>query len=203
MDLAVIDTLKFADHLKTAGFSPRQAEGLARALGDELGERMVVKRDLDDAVQAMNRNLDDAVQAMNRNLDDAVQAINSTIVALNAKFESRFEAMDQRFEAMDQRFEAMDQKFVAMDQKFESKFQALEPRFDAIDAKLESQHRESSTRFNVLFGAMALGFTLITGLIGYSLFSPQPVAPASPAEEHRATDAPASRLSEIRPHELS
>ena len=196
MDLAVIDTLKFADHLKTAGFSPRQAEGLARALGDELGERMVVKRDLDDAVQAMNRNLDDAVQAMNRNLDAAVQAINSTIVALNAKFESRFETMDQRFEAMDQRF-------VAMDQKFESKFQALEPRFDAIDAKLESQHREFSTRFNVLFGAMALGFTLVTGLIGYSLFSPQPVAPAPPAEEHRATDAPASRLSEIRTHELS
>ena len=192
MDLAVIDTLKFAHRLKTAGFSPRQAEGLARALGDELGERMVVKRDLDDAVQAMNRNL-----------DDAVQAINSTIVALNAKFESRFETMDQRFEAMDQRFEAMDQKFVAMDQKFESKFQALEPRFDAIDAKLESQHREFSTRFNVLFGAMALGFTLVTGLIGYSLFSPQPVAPAPPAEEHRATDAPASRLSEIRTHELS
>ena len=107
MDLAVIDTLKFADHLKTAGFSPRQAEGLARALGDELGERMVVKRDLDDAVQAMNRNL-----------NEAVQAINSTIGTLNAKFESRFEAMDQRFEAMDQRFEAMDQRFVAMDQKF-------------------------------------------------------------------------------------
>ena len=178
MDLAVIDTLRFADRLKTAGFPPPQAEGLARALGDELGERMVVKRDLDDAVQAMNRNL-----------DDAVQAINATIETLDAKFESRFEAMDQ--------------KFVAMDQKFESKFQALEPRFDAIDAKLESQHREFSTRFNVLFGAMALGFTLITGLIGYSLFSPQPVATPSPAVEHRATDATASRLSEIRPHELS
>ena len=76
-----------------------------------------------------------------------------------------------------------------MDQKFEAKFLALEPRFDAIDAKLESQNRESSTRFNVLFGAMALGFTLVIGLIGYSLFSPRPAGSASPAVEHRVADA--------------
>ena len=150
---AVIDTLKFADRLKSAGFPPPQAEGLARVLGDELGERMVTKRDL----------------------DDAVQTINATIGVLDAKFESKFEAMDQKFEAMVQ--------------KFEAKFLALEPRFDAIDAKLESQHRESSTRFNVLFGAMALGFTLVIGLIGYSLFSRRPAGSASPAVEHRVADA--------------
>ena len=174
---AVIDTLKFADRLKNAGFPPPQAEGLARALGDEMGERLVVKRDLDDAVQAMNRNL-----------DDAVQAINATIESLDAKFEARSEAMDQKFEAMDQ--------------KFEAKFLALEPRFDAIDVKLESQHRESSTRFNVLFGAMALGFTLVNGLIGYSLFSPRP-ATTAPSVEHHAANATASRSSEISLHELS
>ena len=94
---AVIDTLKFADRLKSAGFPPPQAEGLARVLGDELGERMVTKRDL----------------------DDAVQTINATIGVLDAKFESKFEAMDQKFEA---RFEAIDQKFEAMDQKIEAKF---------------------------------------------------------------------------------
>ena len=145
---AVIDTLKFADRLKNAGFPPPQAEGLARVLGDELGERMVTKRDL----------------------DDAVQTINATIGILDAKFESKFEAMDQKFEA---------------------RFVAMEPRFDAIDAKLESQHRESSTRFNVLFGTMALGFTLVIGLIGYSLFSPRPVGSASPAVEHRVAAAAA------------
>lgn len=162
MNLAVIDTLKFADRLKNAGFPPPQAEGLARALGDELGEHMVAKRDL----------------------DDAVQAINATIETLDAKFESRFEAMDQKFES----------RFEATDQKFESRFLALEPRFDTIDARLESQHRESSTRFNVLFGTVALGFTLVIGLIGYSLFSPRPAGPPSPAVEHHAADATAWRL---------
>ena len=171
MNLAVIDTLKLADRLKGAGFPPPQAEGLARALGDELGERMVTKRDL----------------------DDAVQAIHATMGALDAKFESKIEAMDQKFES----------RFEAMDQKFESKFLALEPRFDTLDAKLESQHRESSTRFNVLFGTVALGFTLAIGLIGYSLFSPRPVGPPSPAVEHDAANATASRLPEIRPRDLS
>ena len=168
---AVIDTLKFADRLKNAGFPPPQAEGLARVLGDELGERMVTKRDL----------------------DDAVQTINATIGVLDAKFESKFEAMDQKFEA----------RLGAMDQKFEAKFLALEPRFDAIDAKLESQHRESSTRFNVLFGTMALGFTLVIGLIGYSLFSPRPAGPASAAVAHDAAGATASWSGEVSQHELS
>ncbi|MDE0421340.1 MAG: hypothetical protein OXK76_10715 [Gammaproteobacteria bacterium] len=162
MNPAVIDTLKFADRLKNAGFPPPQAEGLARALGDELGERMVTKRDL----------------------DDAVQTLNATIGILDAKFESKFEAMDQKFEAMDQKFEAMETKF-------DSKFLALAPRFDAIDAKLESQHREYSTRFNVLFGTMALGFTLLIALIGYTLFSPRLAEPPSPAVEPRVADAPA------------
>ena len=180
---AVIDTLKFADRLKNAGFPPPQAEGLARVLGDELGERMVTKRDL----------------------DDAVQTLNATIGILDAKFESKFEAMDQkfeaRFEAMDQKFEAIGQKFEAIDHKFDSKFLALAPRFDAIDAKLESQHREYSTRFNVLFGTVALGFTLLIALIGYTLFSPRLAEPPSPAVEPRVADAPAWRSP--RPHELS
>lgn len=178
MNPAVIDTLKFADRLKNAGFPPPQAEGLARALGEEMGERMVVKRDLDDAVQAINRDL-----------NDAVQTITATIESIDAKFEARFETTDRKFEAMDQ--------------KFEAQFLALEPRFDAIDVKLESQHRESATKFNVLFGTMALGFTLVIGLIGYSLFSPRPAATPSPSVEHHAADATASLSPEISPHELS
>lgn len=133
MNATVIDTLKFADRLKKSGFEPQQAEGLARAFGDELAERMVTKRDLDDAVRAINTTL------------------------------------------------------MAMDARFESKFDALEPRFDAIDVKLESQHREFSSRLNLMFGTMALGFTLVIGLIGYSLFSPRPAEPvASTVERHTA-----------------
>ena len=176
MNATVIDTLKFADRLKKSGFEPQQAEGLARAFGDELAERMVTKRDL----------------------DDAVRAINTTLMAMDAKFESKFDALEPRFDAQHRefssRFDALEPRFDAIDVKLESqyrefsgRFDALEPRFDAIDVKLESQHREFSGKFNLLFGTMALGFTLIIGLIGYSLFSPRPAEPvASAVERHTA-----------------
>ena len=134
MNATVIDTLKFADRLKDAGFEPPQAAGLARALGDELAERVVTKRDL----------------------DEAVQSLHGTIKAMDARFE-------------------------AMDAKFEAKFEAVESRFDAIDARLESQHREFSGKFNILVGTMALGFTLVIALIGYSLFALRPAAPSAPS----------------------
>jgi hypothetical protein len=38
----VIDTLRLADRLKESGFEDRQAEGLARALGNEITEHLVI-----------------------------------------------------------------------------------------------------------------------------------------------------------------
>ena len=58
MNATVIDTLRFADRLKGAGFDAVHAEGMARALGDELSEQMLAKRDLDDALQPINARLD-------------------------------------------------------------------------------------------------------------------------------------------------
>ena len=108
---------------------------MARALGNELAERMVTRRDLDDAVQTLDTTIE------------------------TAKFDARSDGLERRFEAIDARFDG------------------LESRFDAIDAKLEARHREFSRKFNVLFGTMALGFTLVIGLMGYSLLSPRSPAP--------------------------
>ena len=51
MTQPVIDTLKLADSLKESGFPDRQAEGLARALGNALTEHAVTKADLHAAIQ--------------------------------------------------------------------------------------------------------------------------------------------------------
>ena len=58
MNATVIDTLRFADRLKGAGFDATHAEGMARALGDELSEHMLTKRDLDDALEPIYARLD-------------------------------------------------------------------------------------------------------------------------------------------------
>ena len=203
MNTAVIDTLKLAQRLKQAGFEPPQAEGLARVLGDEVAERMVTKRDLDDAVRAINATLKamdgkfesrlyaleprfDAVDARFDGLEPRFDAIDARFEAQHREFSARFDGLEPRFDAIDARFDGLEPRFDAIDAKleaqhreFSARFDGLEPRFDAIDAKLEAQHREFSGRFNVLFGSMALGFTLVIGLIGYSLFAPRTAGPAA------------------------
>ena len=187
----VIDTLRFADRLKAAGFDGPQAEGMARALGDELADNLVTKRDLDDALQPLRL----AIEAVDTKLEARFEGLELRLDAIDARFqtlEPRFDAIDAKFQTLEPRFDAIDAKFQALEPRFDAidaKFQALEPRFDAIDAKLESQHREFSSRFSILFGTVALGFTLIIGLVGYSLYSPRPAEPAASAVERHTAEA--------------
>ena len=173
MNATVIDTLRFADSLKAAGFEVPQAEGLARALGAELAERMLTKGDLEDALRPINGKFD---------------SIDARFEGIDARFEgieARFEGIEARFDGIDARLDAMDAKFDAMDAKF--------------DAKIDSVHRELSGKFNTLVGVMALGFTLLVGLGGYNAVSPRLAETARQAPEtHQEATAlpvtPASRL---------
>lgn len=45
MSRTLVNTLRFSDRLKEAGFTAPQAEALARALGDELTEQLPSKAD--------------------------------------------------------------------------------------------------------------------------------------------------------------
>ena len=66
----MIDTLHFADRLKDSGFENRQAEGMARALGDALAgtvENLATKSDLaalDTKLSARIETLDAKVDAL-------------------------------------------------------------------------------------------------------------------------------------------
>ena len=153
MDATVIDTLRFADRLKEAGFDAPHAEGMARALGDELADRMLTHADLDE---------------LNISIGGRFESIDGKFVAINARFEAidrKFVAMDARFDAMDARFEAMDARFEAIDEKIDNLDSKFEAKLDAMDTKIESVHREGSGKFNVLVGVMAIGFTVLAGLV--------------------------------------
>ena len=177
MNATVIDTLRFADRLKAAGFEAPHAEGMARALGDELAERMLTKSDLDEALRPIYARFD---------------AIDARFVGIEGKFvgiEGKFEAIDAKFVAIDARFDAIDARFDAID----AKFVAIDDRFDAMDTKIESVHRELSGKFNILIGVMALGFTLLVGLGGYNAVSPRFAQPIMQVTETpgEATELPA------------
>ena len=106
MNATVIDTLRFADSLKAAGFEVPQAEGLARALGDELAERMLTRADLDDALRPINGKFD--------------------------SIDARFESIDARFESVDARFDGIDARLDAMDAKIDSVHRELSSKFNTL-----------------------------------------------------------------------
>ena len=162
MNATVIDTLRFADRLKEAGFEVPHAEGMARALGDELAERMLTRNDLDKALRPIYARLD--------------------------AMDARFDGIDGKFVGVDARFRAMDARFDAMDARFD----AMDARFDAMDAKIDSVHRELSSKLNMLVGVMALGFTLLVGLSGYNAVSPRFAQPTMqpPQTQQEATELP-------------
>ena len=114
MTQPVIDTLRLADRLKESGFEDRQAEGLARALGNEITEHLVTKTDL----------------------DAAVEIIRGDYRALDEKFCGKLESVDARFESVDARFESVDSRFDALDAKFEAKFNALSTQIKFMFAML-------------------------------------------------------------------
>ena len=174
MNATVIDTLRFADRLKAAGFETPRAEGLARALGEELADRMLTRSDLDEALRPMHadiQEMDARFGTMAGRIDatDAkIEGLDTKIRAMDSKFEARFEALDSKFEA---RFEAMDSKFEARFEALDSKFEALDAKFESTNANIASVHRELSGKFGILATGMALGFTLLVGLGGYSALS--------------------------------
>ena len=176
MTATVIDTLRFADRLKAAGFEGPQAEGMARALGDELAERMLTRRDLDEALRPIHARLD-SMEARFAGVDAGFEGVDARFESMEARFEARFEGVDARFESMEARFEArfegIDARFDSMEAKFDARFEGVDVKLDAVDAKIDSVHRELSGKFNVLVGVMALGFTLLAGLEGYNAIAPR------------------------------
>ena len=168
MNATVIDTLRFANRLKEVGFDPSHAEGMACALGDELAEHMLTRRDLDEFK-----------------------------VVVDARFEridARFDAIDARFEGIDARFEGIDARFEAIDSRIDSLDAKFEAKFDALDLKIEAVQREVSGKFNLLACVMVFGFTLLGGLVTYTASSPR--FAGSPAEVSVAQDHVIERADE-------
>ena len=99
MNATVIDTLRFANRLKEAGFDPSHAEGMACALGDELAERMLTRRDLDEFKVSFDAKFE-AIDARFERIDARFEAIDSRIDSLDAKFEAKFDALDVKIESV-------------------------------------------------------------------------------------------------------
>ena len=91
MSQTLINTLRFADRLKEAGFAGAQAEALARVLGDELTEQLPSKADFQ------------TLQADFKTLEAKVDGLEAKFDGLEAKFdglEAKFNGLEAKFDGL-------------------------------------------------------------------------------------------------------
>ena len=129
-DVPVIDTLRYAARLRHAGVEPRQAEGMATALNDELATSVLTKADLDERLLPIQRELTE----IRTSLESRVDSLESRIDSLDLKIDSRVDGLNMRIDAQDAKFEA---------------------RFDALGAKMTAMMTMMIFGFTLL---TALGF---------------------------------------------
>lgn len=77
MGQPVVDTLQLSDALRRTGMDRDQAEGLARALGNELGEHVTARGDL----EAFRSDVDSQLKAFRSEVDARFQALDTKFTA--------------------------------------------------------------------------------------------------------------------------
>ena len=82
MSQTLINTLRFADRLKEAGFAGAQAEALARVLGDELTEQLPSKADF-QTLQADFKTLEAKFDGLEAKFDGLEAKFDGLRYALN------------------------------------------------------------------------------------------------------------------------
>ena len=174
MSQTLINTLRFADRLKEAGFAGPQAEALARVLGDELTEQLPSKADF-QTLQADFKALEakfDALEAKFDGLEAKFDGLEAKFNDLEGKFdtlERRFDALEGKFDTLERRFDALEGKFDTLERRFdalEGKFDTLERRFDALEGKfgvLEAKF--DGLRYTLNLVLVLVGLLVALGLI--------------------------------------
>ena len=103
MNAPVLDTLRCAQTLKTAGFTDEQADAMAQVLGDALAD-VVTKKDLDDAITGVEARLK---AEMNNGFTAERAETNAGFAALRAEMNAGFAALNAKYDKLETKFEEM------------------------------------------------------------------------------------------------
>lgn len=111
MSQPVVDTLQLSDALRNTGMEREQAEGVARALGKELGAHVVAQGDVESGFQQVRSDL-----------GQKIQAVDAKVEVLRAELSGRMEGMEGR---LDGRMDGIDRKIDAVNWKLTFMFAGL------------------------------------------------------------------------------
>ena len=160
MNATVLDTLRCAQTLRTAGFPEEQAEAMAQVLGDALTD-VATKTDLDDLETRLNTKIDNAVETLDAKIDNRFET-------LDAKIDNAFGTLDAK---IDKDVGILDAKLVAVNQRLNSLETSMQNQFVTVQKQIESLSDQFKHHTRVTYGMMGILMALMTLVIG-SLLAP-------------------------------
>ena len=107
MSQPVVDTLELCDALRKTGMQPDQAEGLARALGRELGTHLVAQGDMQAGFQQVRSEIQAACQEVRSDLQAEIRAVDHKVDLARSELGGRIESLDRKIEGVDSKLTFM------------------------------------------------------------------------------------------------
>ena len=107
----VIDTLRFSEKLQAEGFTTEQANTLARALADEMGEQLATKKDLERFELATKRDLERFELATKRGLERFELATKRGLERFELATKKEFERIEGEIKALHLRIDNLEIRF--------------------------------------------------------------------------------------------
>ena len=147
MSQPVVDTLQLCDALRKTGMEREQAEGIARALGDELGAHVVAQGDLQTGFLELRgeiQSVDHRVDLARTELVGQIRILDGRIDALDGKVDSVRTELGGRIDALDGKVDnvrtelggRIDRLKTELDGKIDQRSTELGGRMAALESKL-------------------------------------------------------------------
>ncbi len=160
MSQPVIDTLQLCDALRKTGMEREQAEGLARALGKELGTHVAVQSDLESGFQQVRSDLGSEIQQVRSDLGSKIQQLRSD---LESKIEKLRCDLELKIQAVDTKVDMLRAELMGRMDGLEGRMDGLERKIDALNWKL-----------TFMVGGFALLMSVLTVASGMGVFERTP-----------------------------
>ena len=153
MTQPVIDTLRVSENLEESGMDRRQAESVARTLGEELGEHVAVQSDLDTGFQGVRSDM-----ALTRSeLEAKIGEVRSEMALMRSELEAKIGEVRSEMALMRSELEA---KIGEVRSEVALMRSELEARIEGVRTEMKALN----TRFNLGFGLMLAFLSVLVGI---------------------------------------
>ncbi len=161
MSQPVVDTLQLSDAFRKTGMESEQAEGMARALGEELGEHVAVKGDLQSGFRQVRSDLRAEIQQVRGDLGAEIQQVRAEVRQVRSDLGAEIQQVRCDLEA---------------------KIQAVDNKVDVLRAEVSAKIDGLNWKLTFLVGGFGLLLTVLTVVSGMGLLDRAPPASHSVSE---------------------